>query len=395
MIVNRYIQRNIFLGTLGALLLLVSLSLFFIFLREVRHLGEGGYGIGQILKYLALVTPGKIVEFVPLAVLLGSMISLGSLANNSELIAMQASGVTRKRMLGAVLQAALVVAVMSFLLADWVLPDSEMSARKLRNLSSDQSSNLDIREGLWIKDEAKVVRVNELLPNGYARGIEIYQFDKQGNLLALIRAESAQPLGGGWELYGVSRTLLHDGEASAQQLERLDYPGNLSHKLLQVLLIEPRQMSSRDLYAYLQFLDENRLEATTEHLIFWKKMFHPLTIVIMSLLSFPFVMGSQRHSDTGRRLLIGILLGLSFFVVDQVLTQLGKYLGSHTFIVTLAPNLIFFALAMYLLFGKGDHRLRLIRRRQPDDTSVAEAVVPGIGSKKTPQVTQPETRQRQ
>src|SRR5210317_944736 len=120
MIVNRYIQRNIFLGTLGALLLLVSLSLFFIFLREVRHLGEGGYGIWQILKYLALVTPGKIVELVPLAVLLGSMISLGSLANNSELIAMQASGVTRKRMLGAVLQAALVVAVMSFLLADWV-----------------------------------------------------------------------------------------------------------------------------------------------------------------------------------------------------------------------------------------------------------------------------------
>lgn len=395
MIVNRYIQRNIYLGTLGALLLLVSLSLFFLLLREIRHLGEGGYGIGQILKYLALVTPGKIVEFMPLAILIGNMLSLGVLANNSELIAMQASGVTRRRMLGAALQAALLVAVTSFLLADWVVPDSEMSARKVRNLTNEQSANLDSREGLWIKDEAKVVRVHELLPNGYARGIEIYQFDEEGSLLALIRAARAQPLGGGWELHEVSRTLLHDGQASSQQLERLDYPGNLSHKLLQVLLVEPRQMSSRDLYSYLQFLDENRLDATVERLIFWKKMFYPLTILVMCLLSFPFAMGPQRHSDTGRRLLIGILLGISFFVVDQMLTELGKYLGRYTLLVALAPNLIFFALAMYLLFGKGDHRLRLLRRHQPDNARVAEAVVPGIGLEKTPQVTKPETQPRQ
>jgi lipopolysaccharide export system permease protein len=395
MIVNRYILRNILLGTLGALLVLVSLALFFNFIRELDDLGEGQYGIGQVLRYLALLGPGKIVEFMPLAILLGSILSLGALANNSELIAMQASGVTRRRMLGAVLQAALVVAVISFLLADWVVPDSEMSARKVRNLRNEQTTSFDAREGLWIKDEAKVVYVGELLPNGYARNIEIYQFDSEGGLLALIKAARAQPLGGGWELHEVTRTLLHDGQASSEQLERLDYPGNLSHQLLQVLLIEPRQMSSRNLYAYLQFLDENRLEATVERLIFWKKMFYPMTIVIMCLLSFPFVMGSQRHSNTGQRLLIGILLGLSYFVVDQLLTQVGIYFRSYTFVIALAPNLMFITLAIYLLIGRGDHGLRLFRRRQPDNARVAEAVVPGIGPEKTPQVTKPETQPRQ
>jgi lipopolysaccharide export system permease protein len=395
MIVNRYIQRNIFLGTIAALLLLVSLALFFTFVRELDDLGEGGYGISQVLKYLALVVPAKIVEFMPLAILLGSMLSLGALANNSELIAMQASGVTLWRMLGAVLQAALVAAVISFLLADWVVPDSEANARKVRNIKSQQASALDTREGLWIKDEAKVVHIRELLPNGYARDIEIYQFDKQGALLALVRAARAQPLGGGWELYDVSRTLMHDGQASSQQLERLEYPGNLSHRLLQVLLVEPRQMSSFDLFAYLQFLDENRLDASVERLIFWKKIFSPLTVVIMCLLSFPFVMGSQRHSNAGQRLLIGILLGLSFFVVDQVLTQLGMQLGSNAFALALAPNLLFFTLAMYLLFGKSDLGLRLFRRRQPDNARVAETVVPGIRPEQPPQVTQSETQQRQ
>jgi len=395
MIVNRYILRNIHLGTLGALLVLVSLALFFTFIRELDDLGQGEYGIGQVLKYLALVSPGKVVEFMPLAILLGSMLSLGALANNSELIAMQASGVTQRRMLGAVLQAALVVAVISFLLADWVVPDSEANARKVRSLRSEQTTNFDAREGLWLKDESKVVYVHVLLPNGFARDIEIYQFDREGDLVSLIKAARAQPLGGGWELYEVSRTLLDDGQASSQQLERLNYPGNLSHQLLQVLLVEPRQMSSRDLYAYLQFLDENRLDATVEHLIFWKKMFYPLTIVIMCLLSFPFVMGSQRHSNTGQRLLIGIMIGLSYFIVGQLLTQVSIFLGGYTFVIALAPNLMFFALAIYLLFGRGGTGLHSLRRRQSDNARVAEAVVPGIGLEKTPQVTKPETQQRQ
>ena len=395
MIVNRYIQRNILLGTLAALLLLVGLALFFTLVRELDNVGKGAYGIAQVIKYLMLVIPAKIVEFLPLAILLGSMLSLGAMASNSELIAMQASGITLRRLLAAVLQAALIAAAISFLLASWVVPDSEASARKVKSLRNEKSGALDTREGLWIKDEAKVVYIRELLPNGYARDIEIYQFDQQGALLALIRAERAEPLGGGWELYAVSRTLMHDGEARSDRLERLVYPGNLSHDLLQVLLVEPRLMSSLDLFAYLQFLDENRLDASVERLMFWKKIFSPLTVVIMCLLPFPFVTGSQRHSNTGHRLLIGILLGLSFFVVDQLLTQLGMQLGSYAFALALAPNLLFFALAIYLMFGRGDHGSLLFRRRKIDDARVAEAIVPGIGLEQAPQVTQPETQQRQ
>ncbi len=353
MIVNRYIQRNIHLGTLGALLLLVSLSLFFTFVRELDDMGEGNYGILQVLEYLALSTPGQIVEFLPLAVLLGSMLSLGALASNSELIAMQASGITIQRLLGSVLQAALVVALLGFLLADWIVPDSEINAHRLKNLSLQQSSSvLDSKRGLWIKDESRVVQVQNLLPNGYAREIKIYQLDADGNPRSMIWARSAEPVGGGWELHQVRQTTITDGKASSQVFDRLIYPGNLSHQLLQVLMVDPRRMSSSDLIAYLQFLDENRLDAEVERLIFWQKMFAPVTIVIMCLLAFPFVMGSQRQSNTGQRLLIGILLGLSFAVIDRVLTQLGAQFGVNAFVVALAPNFIFFTLALYLIIGK-------------------------------------------
>jgi len=373
-IINRYIQRSIYLGTAGALLLLVSLALFFSFVRELSDLGDGDYGIWQLLEYLALSVPGKVVEFLPLAVLLGSMLSLGSMASNSELIAMQASGVTLWRMLAGVLQAALLIALVSFLLADWIVPDTELNARKIKNQSRQassslekglqQSSSLEVGQGLWLKDETKVVHVAQLLPNGHARDIQIYHLDEQGRMQTMIKAERAQPLDGGWELHQVSQTTLVDGGSSSQQLDSLIYPGNLSHELLQILLVDPRHMSSRDLTAYLRFLDDNRLDGAVERLIFWQKMFSPLTIVIMCLLAFPFVLGSQRQSNTGQRLLIGILLGLSFVVIDRVLIQLGTQLGVTPFAVALMPSLLFLILALYLLFGRTSQAggLTLLRR---------------------------------
>ncbi len=360
MIINRYIQRSIHLGTLAALLLLVSLSLFFLMVRELDDLGQGSYGWAQMLQYIALSIPGKIVEFMPLAVLLGSILSLGALAGNSEVIAMQASGVSLRRMLSAVLQAAVLLALVNFLLADLVVPDSETGAGKLKNLSQENTTALQSREGLWIKDGSRVVHVEALLPNGYARDIEIYQLDQQGSLVSTLHAAHAIPVADGWELQQVRQSIISSQNVETLNFERLAYEGSLSQKLLQVLMIEPRKMSSMSLYAYLKFLDENRLDSKVERLIFWKKLFAPLTIVIMCLLAFPFVLGSQRQASGGQRLLTGILLGLAFVVLDRLLTQLGIQLAIKPLLVALLPNLLFLSLTIYLLIKKQSHGVGIL-----------------------------------
>ncbi len=352
MIINRYIQRSIHLGTLGALLVLVSLSLFFMFVRELDDLGEGSYGLMQVLEFVALSAPGILVESMPLAALLGSLLSLGALAGNSEVIAMQASGISLPRLLASVLQASLLLAVFSFLLANWVVPDSETSARRLRNLAKEETTALQSKQGLWIKDETRVVRIENLLPNGVARGIEIYQLDDDGKLVSMQRAETAVPVENGWELRRVLQTDFAAKSSTSRSFERLRYEGSLSHNLLRVLLVEPRRMSSMDLYAYVTFLDENRLDARVERLIFWQKLLAPATIVIMCLLAFPFILGSQRHGNSGQRLMFGILLGLAYVVMERLLTQLGSQFDINALTVALLPNLLFLALALYLLYRK-------------------------------------------
>ena len=357
MILGRYLQRNIYFGTLLALLVLVSLNLFFVLVREAEDIGQGGYGFMQAIEYLVLLVPARIVEFLPLAVLLGCILSLGAMAGNSEIIAMQASGVSLSRLLTSVIMAGIGLALISFLLSEWVVPDSSTNARAVKSLAKQGSTALRSREGLWIKDGDKVIRIAQLLPNGFARDVQIYQLDTAGKLVATMYARYAEPMAKGWALKSVEVLYLDPLKARSETVDRLYYEGDVSHELLQVLMIKPSRMSRGDLYAYLEFLDENRLEAQAERLIFWQKIFAPLTIIIMCLLAFPFILGEQRQSSTGYRLMIGILLGLSFAAVDRLLTQLGVHFDFNPVLVAFSPSLLFFGIAVYLLRKRTSHRV--------------------------------------
>jgi len=355
MIINRYITRQIYMGTLLTLVVLVSIGIFFSFFGELSDIGRGNYGLIKAVEYIALLVPGRIVEFIPLAVLLGTILSLGALASNSEIIAMQAAGLSVYRLLWAVLQAAVILALLTFILADWVVPISETGAREVKSSAINASSALRAKKGLWIKDSNQVVYIKVLLPDGVARSIEIYQLDEQGRLKSTIAADSAIPVGNEWVLKQVRQTFIGDKAGEAAEYDELNYSGNISFQLLDALMIEPGQMSTGDLYSYLDFLRKNNLDVTAESLTFWQKVLAPLTVIIMSILAIPFVLGSQRQSNSGQRLMIGILLGLGYVVADRLLTLLGSHLGVSPALNAISPTLLFLLLTIYLLMKKQTH----------------------------------------
>ena len=341
-----------------ALGVLVSLGVFFTFVGQLDDIGRGDYSLLRVIEYVALVVPGKIVEYMPLAILLGTILNLGALASNSEIIAMQAAGISVTQLLRAVFQAALLLAFLSFLIADWVVPMSETSAREIRSSSINATQALSGKKGLWIKDENRILHIKLLLPNGIARSIEIYQLDQQGRLVSTTRADSAIPFEDKWRLKKVQQTIIGDQSVEVRNLDEMIYPGNISYSLLDALMIEPRHMSSVDLYSYRKFLQENNLDDSVESLTFWQKVFAPLTVLVMCILAIPFILGSQRQGSTGVRIIIGILLGLIYVAANKLLVQLGKQVDIYPALNALLPTLLFFLLAVYLLVKKQSHGIR-------------------------------------
>lgn len=352
MIITRYLAGHIIKGALLVLMILVSLSIFFTLIRELDDLGKGDYGIWQLLQYLALRVPSFFVDYMPLAALIGSMLSLGNLASNSELIALQSSGLSINRFIIAVGQSVLLLALLSLCIADFIVPRSETLAKQLRASSMASSISLNSRKGVWIKDEKNLIFIEQLFPDGNAQHVEIYYLDDQGRLLESSVAQQAIVQSGGWVLNNVKTTRLGENRINVQTQTQLIYRGELSQQLLESISVEPQQMAITDLLTYISFLKQNKLNNQSESLFLWRKLYAPLSIIVMGLLAIPFVLGSQRQKNTGQRLMLGILLGLLYVVMNRLLIQLGEQLQLVAYINALLPTLFFIILTFWLIHKK-------------------------------------------
>ena len=293
-----------------------------------------------------------VVQFMPLATLLGSTLSLGSLASNSELIAFQAAGLSFRKLIVAVAQVSFLLALTAFVIAEFVVPYSETTAREIKAAGISSRVNMQSKNGLWIKDSNNIIYIQQLYPDGNAVNIEIYHLDKDNRLEATTVARKAINTEQGWLLQNVKKSLISKNKISVKTINEELYSGKLSDQLLQSLVVDPRQMSSINLYSYINFLNENKLNHAAESLSFWQKIYSPLTVIVMSLLAIPFVLGSQRNSNTGQRIMTGILLGLVYVIMDRLLIQLGEQLQLAAYINALIPTLIFMIFTAWMINKK-------------------------------------------
>jgi lipopolysaccharide export system permease protein len=334
------------------LLVLVSLNLFFTLIQQIDNLGRGQFGPWLFTQYLLLRIPTMLVEFMPLATLVGSILSLGSLASNSEIIAFQSAGLSFRKLIVAVIQIATLLAIFAYLVSDFVVPYSETTAREIKASAISSRINMQSRNGVWIKDASNVLFIRQLYPDGNAQNIEIYHLDQQGRLIATTVAQKALSTRQGWLLQNVKKSLISTEKITVTSVKEELYSGNLSDQLLQSLVVNPRQMSSANLYGYIRFLNENKLNHAPESLSFWQKIYSPLTVIVMALLAIPYVLGSQRNSNTGQRIMTGILLGLVYVILNRLLIQLGEQLQLAAFINALIPTLIFMIFTGWMIRRK-------------------------------------------
>src|SRR5699024_5616986 len=105
---DRYIVRTVLSASVIVGLVLLALSAFFVFIGELKDVGEGGYGVLQALLFITLNVPRGLYQLLPVIALLGALIGLGGLASGSEIVVLRTSGVTIRRLAVSSLLAGLV-----------------------------------------------------------------------------------------------------------------------------------------------------------------------------------------------------------------------------------------------------------------------------------------------
>ncbi len=293
----------------GVLLALLGLDLLFAFLAEMDALSPT-YHLHDALIQVVLHVPSNVYEMIPVACLIGVLIGLGLLANNSELTVMRAAGLSPLRIVFYTLLPALTFALLCLLLAQWVVPYSERTAqvRKLQVMGSVE----DI-QGYWHREGDNFVHVGAVQSHDILRGVDFYAYSQQGLLQQTGSARTAVFAGDHWQLQDWHYSLINaSSQVQAGQVSSLRWDTALTPDFLKVATLDPEYQSLSGLYAYATYLAHEGLDAGPYYLEFWKKVMQPLATLVMVLLAASILFGPLRSVTMGLRLVTGVFLGLGF-----------------------------------------------------------------------------------
>ena len=348
-ILDRYLAMAVLGGTAIALLVLVAVTAFFAFLGELSDLGKGGYGLNHAVQYTLYTLPRMTYEMFPMSALLGSLMGLGALAGNSELIVMRAIGMSVGRIMRSVALAGLFLMVIVMAIGEWLAPSGEQMAQEIRNRALSDTISFKGRLGYWVRDGRDFINIRELTGEREVRDITIFRFNEDFELKRWVEAERAtwEEAEGAWRLYQVLDSDIDEDRVRRGRKKQLLWESELLPEMINVAVVKPETLSVWDLWVFVEYFRENGQDASRFELAFWRKLIFPLSSIVMVLLAVPFVFGSLRDTGTGQRVLVGVLVGIGFHIVNVSLSNLSLLQGYPPPLSASLPTLLFLAGGVY------------------------------------------------
>lgn len=353
---DRYIGKSILGSIFATLLTLVGLSAIIKFVEQFRSVGKGTYDIWQAVAFTGLTIPKDIETFFPMAALLGSLMALGNLASRSELVVMQAAGFSRFKIGMAVMKTALPLVLLTMVIGEWGIPQTEQFARDMRARALSGGSMLSVKNGVWAKDGNHFVFVRRVMDDTKLNDIYIYTFDQHRNLTELKHANQASYSEdeSKWTLRQVNHSMINKDEITTSNRLSEKWETNLTPDKLGAVSLRPTSLSISGLYNYISFLRETGQDVSRFELTFWRKIFQPVSVGVMMLLALSFIFGSLRSVTAGARIVTGICFGFLFYVVNEIFGQMSVVYNMPAVFGALMPSLLFIVMIWWLLSRKRD-----------------------------------------
>lgn len=350
-IITAYLVREIIKGCFISLVVLLSIFNLFTFSDELDDIGRGSYGLTEVFYFVALQSPTVIYELMPASALLGSLFVLGSMANQHELIAMRAAGLSLFGIIKATLLAGMLLVIFAFAMGEFIAPTAEETGQLMRATAQNNQVLLKAKYGLWLREEQRFINIRHLEDNGDLADVSVYSLDKQGHLQQALHAERATFLGNQqWRLHNIQQSTIALDAMQADSKKQQLWLSSIAPDLLKIVLVNTDNLSLYDLAMYIQFLKNNAQKTRKFELAFWGRVVNPLVIFVMLIVATPFVIGIKRGVSVGNRLLIGVTIGMGFNILDQIVSHIGLIYDIFSpAVIAFAPSTSVLILALFAL----------------------------------------------
>ncbi len=333
-----YIGHRIALMILTASFGLVSLFVIFTFLDQMEDLDEG-YTLSEVLRYVSYSVPRIFYETLPFAALIGCLTGLGILATNGELIVMRCAGVSTWKIFWSATKPALILILFGVFIGELLLPDFERTARVLKENATEDE--ITPQGGFWYREQDIFMHFNSVSHLGDLKDIHKYLINDQNNLYQTRWANSAQYIkkdDGYWLMKDIVVTYLDGPEMRVKRLDTLIWRTELTPDILSAeILVEPDKMSMTELWRKISYMSSQELNTSKFELGLWSKLLQPLASLSLVFVAVAFIFGPLRETTMGMRVVTGLVIGILFKFVQDLLSPASLVFGFPPLIATLVP----------------------------------------------------------
>jgi lipopolysaccharide export system permease protein len=348
--IDRYIGSS-FLRSFGLIIcILLVLFSFLEMLTQLDDIGKGSYQIPDVIIFILLTLPRRMLDLMPISTLLGGIIALGLMADHRELLAMQAGGVSVRRICLSVMATGSILMLVTLMLAELVVPPMDELARTRRSLALSDSGVTVTKQGFWARRGEAYIHVGKTLYDGAATDVDIFETDAHGRLIKFTYAREASIQDDNqWLLRGITLKTFTEQGIVTRQIASLVLDSFLSSDQVGILELPASSMSAADLHRYIRAMKESGQNADRYALALWRKLSLPLTTGAMILLALPFIFGSSRKVTAAKRIVMGSFAGIALYFADQLAVHLGLLLSLHPLITAMAPVVLIAGIAGWQL----------------------------------------------
>jgi lipopolysaccharide export system permease protein len=280
-ILDRYIGRSIFTTSLMVLSVLLALTSVFAFIGELDDVGREQYTILTAAIYIALRLPASAYELFAPAVLLGSLLGLGTMATHSELIVMRAAGISIQRVIRSVLLVGVLLMIVVAIIGEYIAPKAEQYAQTIRLSALSKKVSVGIDSGLWLKSSDLFINVKTVMPDRALLNISVYKFEANKLKYAMLAKRAIQTEDKKWLLQDISYTHFNDSGVSVKRLEEEVRDELVSSAFLNNLSVDPETMSAQNLMKQVSYMNKNNLDSDRIQHALWTKHQEPLATILM------------------------------------------------------------------------------------------------------------------
>ncbi|OZI47576.1 LPS export ABC transporter permease LptG [Bordetella genomosp. 5] len=382
---RRYLAREIYRSCAVVLLALLGLFTFFALVDDLDNVGEK-FSMWALFYMQGLALPTRLYDLLPIGLLIGAILALAGLAQRNELVILRVSGVSGMRLMRMLWLITIPLMVGATLLSEFVTPIAEIKSGEADLTLRGKTGGGRLNSGYWFKEPTgtggtRVINIKTLLGDGQVRDVMLFELKPNLELQGLAQAASGRFQDGDLILTDVTETRIDDEAAQALangkpperkpaqvvKVPELRLDTTLSGERLLARVLTPERMSLVTLIDYIDYLHNNQLQADRQVVALWRKFVYPFTLLVMITIAAPIGFMQTRRGGVGAKVFIGILLGVAFFMVNQLALNVGMLNRWPPWLTALGPNLAALALALgALTMMEYRHAIsRLAERRWP------------------------------